>query len=583
MGALTEVKPARAMHVELRFVAPFALAMACGVCVSTAFAQPLPGASGATSGSAASATELPEAKFRLVDIELAGATLLTPSQWREGALPFLGRDITFAELESARAAIEARFHAAGWRLVTVRIPAQSTSNGTVRMEAFEPKLASVKLKSVGTPVPAGSARKPETWRAALPALVEGSTPNLNDLDKQLAIANDTGSRRSQVAITLENVAIGAAPGSARQLTGEIQTEEQASSHFQAFIDNSGNKQTGRLRYGVAFRHDNLWGLDHQLNAQIASAPHDEDNPEKLSLLPSTRVQILGLAYRVPLPDNAALIDATLAYSNVDSGTVANVFQVAGQGTTAGLKYTQLLDRVGSWEPRVFVGIDWRQYKSQLLFGGQNLAVPIELHPVQIGVSANRIATPQNPLGASAYASFHVNLPGGSNGSQSSFTATRLDAAAHYKLLRFGSSINLPVGAWQLNAALDAQLTNDLLVSSEQLAAGGVTTVRGFSDRGIGGDSGLRVQVEAVSPNWLSGSDGNLAVLRGVVFVDAASTRRNRPAVFEEADASIASAGVGLRGAWGATVWRVDLAKAIHQKTQGVRASGAVHFSVATRF
>jgi hemolysin activation/secretion protein len=554
----------KAFHSGFCLANATAIALALGLCAPHVKAQAPQSA--ATAGAVT---------FQLVNIQLTGATLLTPAEWGDAAKPFLGKDITFADLESARAAIEARFHASGWRLVSVRIPAQSTSDGVVRMEVLEPKLRRVVLKNTSQ----ATTRNPANARAALPELVEGTTPNLNTLDKQLAIANENGSRRSQVAFTLE----ASAPGKARDLLGEIQTEEQSSSRWQVFTDNTGSKETGRLRYGVAFRHDDVWGLDHQLNLQLTSAPHDEDNPKNVSLLPSSKVQIFGMGYRLPLPKSLAFVDATLAYSNVDSGNIANFFTVAGQGTTAGLKYTQLLGRVGSWEPRVFVGIDWRHYDSQLMFGGINLAVPIELHPLQLGVSASKLATPQDLLGATVYASLHVNLPGGSNGSQASFTATRLDATAHYKLLRFGSSVNLPIGSWQLSAAVDAQLTRALLVSSEQLAAGGASTVRGFSERGIGGDSGLRMQLEALSPDWLSSRDGQGASLRGVVFVDAASTRRNRPAVFEQSNASIASAGVGLRAVWGPSVWRLDVAKAIHQNTQVPRVWGAVHFSAAVSF
>jgi hemolysin activation/secretion protein len=543
------------------------VALACSVCVLQAQAQPQSNPVSADSG--ASVT------FGLVDIDLQGVTLLTADEWRSAAQPYLGKTISFADLESARAAIEARFHVDGWRLVSVRIPAQSTADGIVRMEVVEPKLGRVTLKPTGQ----STTRNPANWRAALPALVDGSTPNLNKLDRQLAIANENGSRRSQVAFTLDS----AEPGKARNLNAEIQGEEQSASRWQAFLDNNGNSQTGYLRYGLAFRNDDMWGLDHQFNVQLTSAPHNEDDPQKLSLLPSSKVQILGLGYRLPLPEQAAFVDASLTYSNVDSGTVAKVFEVAGQGTAAGLKYTRLLDRIGSWEPRVFVGMDWRQYKSQLLFGGVNLAVPITLQPLQFGMSATRVATPQNPLVATAYASLHVNLPGGANGSQPSFTATRQDATANYKLIRLGASVNRPLGLWLVSAAFDAQVASDLLVSSEQLAAGGVSTVRGFSERGIGGDSGLRMQLEALSPNWLTERDGQRASLRGVIFIDAASTRRNRPAVLEQANTSIASAGAGLRAAWGPTVWRLDIAKAIHQNTQAAPRWGAVHFSAAVSF
>ncbi len=530
---------------------------------------------GAQQTSAAQASPPAEAvvRFRLVDITLVGATLLKEEQWRPAIAALAGQDISFAQLEAARAAIEAVFHAQGWRLATVRIPAQSLTDGIVRMQAIEPRLKSVSVKRGGALGADGTL----DWRTTLPALFEGSTPNLNALDRQLLLANENSARRVQVTF--------AAAGAPNELSAEIQTNEAVPTSITAFVDNTGSVQTGRLRYGLAWRHNNLWDLGHQLNVQATSAPHNKDEPHKLSLLPSSNVQVFGLGYRAPLPQQAAMVDVNLGYSNVDSGILNGVFNVAGKGSTAALKYTQLLERTGRWEPRWFAGLDRRHYDSQLLFGSVNLATPIELRPLQLGFSVNMAPTPQQPLAVNVYASLHANLPGGAAGDQASFTSTRQGAPARYKLLRAGLGTQVPAGNWQLSATLDAQISRDMLVSGEQLAAGGATSVRGFSNRGISGDSGLRVQLEATGPNWLGedtqGTDRTS--LRGVAFIDAAATRLNQPAVLELASASIASAGVGLRGTFGPATLRLDVAKALRQRNGAAPVWGAVHFSALVNF
>jgi len=507
-------------------------------------------------------------RFQVNDIELAGATLLPESEWRPLARPLLGTLASFAELEAVRAAIEARYHALGWRLAAVRIPAQSTTGGVIRMQAVEPKLASVTL---GKPSQLGEAH----WRAALPALREGFGPNLDELDRQLTLNNENPSKRVQVAFSQAG-----APG---ELSAVIQQEEASASTGSAFLDNTGNAQTGRLRYGLAWRHNNVFGLDHQLNAQVISAPHDPDNPDRLRILPSHKVKIFGLGYRVPLYRQGAALDLTLGHSSVDSGVLADLFTVTGKGSTAALRYTQMLGRAGGWEPRLSVGADWRHFDSQLLFGGTNLAVPLELHPVSLGFAATRAPTPQHALGYGVHAGLVANIPGGDNGSQASFTASRVGATAHYKLLRAGGSMAAPIGAWQLSVGLDAQWTGDLLVSGEQFSAGGAGSVRGFSDRGVSGDKGLRLQVEALSPNWLDPQTQPQASVRGVVFLEAAASQRNQPAPLEMASTSIAAMGVGLRGMWGPSAWRLDVARAIHQRTGASPVWGAVHFSVSVGF
>ncbi len=372
---------------------------------------------GATANTAPQASPPAEAvvRFRLVDITLAGATLLKEEQWRPAIAALVGQDISFAQLEAARAAIEAAFHAQGWRLATVRIPAQSLTDGVVRMQALEPRLKSVSVKRGGALGADGSL----DWRTTLPALFEGSTPNLNALDRQLLLANENTSRRVQVTFAMA--------GGPNELSAEIQTQEAVPTSITAFLDNTGSVQTGRLRYGLAWRHNNLWDLGHQLHVQATSAPHNKDDPHKLSLLPSSNVQVFGLGYRAPLPQQAAVLDINLGYSNVDSGILNGVFNVAGKGSTAALKYSQLLERTGRWEPRWFAGLDRRHYDSQLLFGSVNLATPIELRPLQLGFSASMAPTPQQPLAVGGYASLHANLPGGKSGGQDSFTRSRQGA------------------------------------------------------------------------------------------------------------------------------------------------------------
>ncbi|MBX7200594.1 MAG: hypothetical protein K1X51_14595, partial [Rhodospirillaceae bacterium] len=66
-----------------------------------------------------------EATFRVERVDLAGADLLPATEWQPLLDAVAGREIGFGQLEALRAALEARFHVAGWRLARVRIPAQT--------------------------------------------------------------------------------------------------------------------------------------------------------------------------------------------------------------------------------------------------------------------------------------------------------------------------------------------------------------------------------------------------------------------------------------------------------------------------
>lgn len=520
-------------------------------------------------------------RFQLQAIALEGGSLVAEADWRAAAAPWLGREIGFDELQAARAAIEALFHARGYRLVTVRLPAQTVQSGIIRMQVIEPVVGQVMLEGS---LEEDSAR----WRARLPALAEGQAPNLADLDRQLALLGEHPSRRALVAFSPQLTAPAGTAPRPNALIATIRTQQTPDTSWTAFIDNSGNKTTGHLRYGLAFRHANLWGADHQLNAQIVSAPHDEADPDKLSLLPSSKVKIFGASYRIPLPAQAASIEATLGYSSVDSGTLAGLFDIKGDGSTASLKYTQHLARWGlfgtTWQPRWSVGMDWRHYDNQVLFGGVNLAVPIGLRPITLGLQASRPAAPGDDSSYAAYAQVVANVSGGKDGDTPNFIASRAGSTSGYRLFRYGMegqwALSGALQGWSLSGRLDGQLTGDLLTSPEQFSAGGASSVRGFSSRGIGGDSGVRSQWELVGRNWL---DASQASIRPALFIDAAYAKTNQPTVLERPSSSIASAGFGLRGAWKNTVWRLDVAKAVHQRTGAAPVWGAVHFSLSAAF
>ncbi|WP_374667845.1 ShlB/FhaC/HecB family hemolysin secretion/activation protein [Ramlibacter sp.] len=510
-------------------------------------------------------------RFRLADVVLDGGQVRPGVDWPALVAPLRGREIDFAELETLRAAIERRHHDQGWRLASVRIPAQATDTGVIRMVLVDPRLGQVRIAGVA---PADSAR----WRALLPALREGEPPNITRLDRQLALANESPARRVQVAFVP-----GATPDT---LDAEVRVEQAVPSGWVAFLDNTGDDATGKLRHGLAWRHADLWGLGHQLNVQVISAPHDPDHPSRFTPWPSRRVQIYGLGYRVPVVAAGAWLEATLGHSNVDSGTVQDLFTVRGRGSTASLRGTVLMDRQGGWEPRWFLAADWRHYDSQTLYGGVNLAVPLTLRPLTVGFSVSRPAVPQAPTAASAWVSFSANLPGGQHGGDAAFAASRAGATPRYQVLRFGGSALREVADWRLSATVDGQWSDDLLVSGEQFSAGGAGSVRGFADRGITGDTGLRLQVEAVTPNlWPASGDGAgaAATVRLAAFVDAASARRRAPAALELARTAIASVGVGLRAQWGPATLRLDLARPVHQRTGGPRESGAAHVSAAFAF
>jgi len=83
------------------------------------------------------------------------------------------------------------------------------------------------------------------------------------------------------------------------------------------LDNTGNEATHRYRSGFAYQHANRFDRDHVLTAQFVTSPGNRHD-----------VYVYGLGYRIPIYSLGDSIDLIASYSNVDSGTVQDLFTVA---------------------------------------------------------------------------------------------------------------------------------------------------------------------------------------------------------------------------------------------------------------
>jgi len=137
-------------------------------------------------------------------------------------------------------------------------------------------------------------------------------------------------------------------------------------------------------------------------------------------------------------------------------------------------------------------------------------------------------------------------------SDADFKASRANARAAFRALRFGTAVTQALPAdLQVRASFTGQYTQDALVAGEQFGIGGFDSVRGFFERAVAGDRGLRGTLELYSPDFgqaVERSVGTVRTLRvrAVAFYDAGSVTRNHPQPGESQGESIASAGAGLR-------------------------------------
>jgi len=479
-------------------------------------------------------------KFEIRRFVLEGNTLLPEATVERLLAPHRGSNKDFADIQRALEALETGYRDIGYGIVRVTLPEQNITQGEIRFVIVQPRLGKVTVegnKTFGT----------SNIRASVPALREGEPPNSRAIARSLQIANENPAKQTQVLLRTPE-----AEAEADRVDAVVRVTDDKFWKVGVTLDNTGTETTGKLRAGVSYQYANLFDRDHTLTAQYITSPgHWRD------------VRIFGLGYRVPLYALGSSIDVVGGYSDVNSGTLQNLFAVSGSGTIFGLRYNQHLARIGDYEHRLVYGFDYRAYQNrvaQLNAPGGSAVPDITVHPVSVYYAGQRRGV-DSELSFYLYAAQNV-FSGGNDASDSDFKASRTDARAAYRLYRYNINYAraLP-GDFQGRVAIFGQETQHALVSGEQFGLGGAENIRGFLEREVSNDVGHRVSLELVSPDLAALMQWTTLRARAVAFYDWGTLSRRSPQPGESRGETIAAAGLGLRvGAGNSYSMRMDLAR-----------------------
>lgn len=501
----------------------------------------------------AAGTDLPEApaeaapaapaalRFDIERYVVAGNTLLTQSEITRSLAAYTGKQKDFADVQRALEALQLVYQARGWGVVQVTLPEQELERGEVRFEVVEPKVGKVQVEGNEY---FGNAN----IRRSVPSLKEGATPNSHQMARSLKVANESAVKQTQVSLKS-----GANEG---EVDATIKVVDDNPRKYSLSFDNTGTDSTGRFRTGLGFQHGNLWDRDHQMTFQYLTNP---EHPSK--------VTVLGLGYHIPLYESGNSLDFILGYSDVDSGTVQQLFTVSGAGTVALARYNLNLNRIGEYEHRLTFGIDYKAFQNNVqTTSGVGLVPDITLHPVSLAYSGD---WRDEKTTLNFYTSLSYNaFPGGNDGAQSDFKASRGaggGASADYVIWRAGLNLQqiLPYD-FSMRFTANAQTTRNALVAGEQFGVGGANSVRGFNERVYSNDKGHQASIELYTPELANKIHFEGGRLRFLVFYDTASLSRNFIQAGEQTGLGIDSVGIGVRMTYRERfTMRLDYAQVLH--------------------
>ena len=358
-------------------------------------------------------------------------------------------------------------------------------------------------------------------------MIRRMVPSLNksqidvaELSKELQLVNDTNAAKLDADFQ-------------RQADGtyhlSLSVKEQQAEHVSVNVNNSGDDYTGDWRMSTSYTNANLTGRADALGVAYVTSPgHWED------------VKQAAVLYRTLLPQHGDSAYFTYSYSDVDLGQIANFgglgISATGRGHAVGAHYQHNFKYTQARKNFMDVGLDYKHYNNaqDYRYAGQNL-----LHDgVDFEVTTASASYVDILRRNRDFFAWSLGYTGNINGNQDKFNEYRYGSDKQFNLIKasFNYQYRMP-SDWIFGLRMNGQYTKDNVVTTEQLGAGGMTSIRGFKERVASADKGYVGSFEIYTPEFAKHQ-------RFVLFNDFGRLVNNNSYNGELTSENLASCGLG---------------------------------------
>ncbi|SCB54091.1 Hemolysin activation/secretion protein [Bradyrhizobium shewense] len=404
-------------------------------------------------------------QFVLRGIDVSGAHTVSQDRIATIYLPYLGKQVSQADLAAIAGAISDLYRAEGFHLSRAIVPPQDIADGRVRIQVIEGAIVQVELK--------GDGAEQFGVRPMLGPVLAEQPSRLATLERQLFLING----RPGVRITdtaLEE--IGGATGRFR-LTVVLKTWHVFSSFG---LDNLGSSSVGPWQSYATGAFNSYLTPGDTLAVNLSTVAND---PRELGFA--------RLSYDTPVGVDGVRLGASVLYSAVRPGDArrldsdittteafelrASIVPLQSQSSTLTLTAATTFsnvsehDRYGPWyNDHIRTASLTADYRLQDRFGGTNLATLTYRQGLDI-------------FGASHFEDDLLSRDGAS----SNFSVLNL-WFTRYQTLN---------DTWSLKLSAASQTASRPLFTSQQFYLGGAAFGRGYGAAEISGDNGLAGSLE----------------------------------------------------------------------------------------
>lgn len=423
----------------------------------------------------------PQLRMYIHEYEVAGVKHLPRMDVEKAVYPYLGPGRTADDVEKARAALEKAYKDHGYQTVSVQIPRQNASGGVVLLQVVETVVGRLRVH--------GSRYfDPDQIKRKAPSLAEGTLPDFNKINHDILALN----RQADLRVT-PALRAGARPGT---VDIDLDVKDKAPLHGSLEVNNRHNNNTTPWRINASLRYDNLWQLGHSLGLSYQIAPERPNDARVLSGF---------YLARIPEWENVSVL---LQGSKQDSDvSTLGGAAVAGRGQVLGARLLFTLPQKQGFYQSLSFGMDYKRFEQDITVAGAKTSAPVTYFPFTLSHAATWAAARRT----TEFNNSIVFALRGLGSDQASFSRRRYlaDEGFFYYRGDLAHTQKLP-GGFEAYGKVQGQAGSGPLINNEQLAGGGLATVRGYLESTVLGDSGAFGTLELRSPSLINSSKDSSA-------------------------------------------------------------------------
>lgn len=419
--------------------------------------QQLPGSPGA---SPAQVPSEDERCFDIRQIELQGASLLSPADQASILAPFVGQCLGVGQLNQLLKAITDHYIGRGYVTTRAYLPQQDLASGTLQVMVVEGLLEGLDSSELASERELAMAFPGQTGRIL----------NLRELEQLLDQLGRLPSRQAQLEL-LPGEEVG---GSRVRLQGQRSKPWRVS----LARHNDGERSTGEQQWGLGLDWDSPLGLADQLSLRASRDAVSDRWRHSHSQ---------SLVYQLPYGWWNLSYSYSQSYYRTQNEANGFAFDTDGDSQNHALRGERVLHRDSLSKTGLSLGVSHLRSNNFIL---GNL----------IDVSSHRLSEAQ--LGFNhgrRIGSAFVNADLGWQHGTGAFDAQRSgnpqggQPVARYNKYSLTLSYLQPFQLWGESFSFDSlangQRSEDVLFSPQRISVGGLHSVRGFKEQSLSGDSG----------------------------------------------------------------------------------------------